>query len=423
MPRGTGAWHAPCCAPGKPEAILDPSAHRKDSMDRGDSSNGVTTADASAEAAATPAPPADQEDTPLVLRAKNWAQIVVAVGVVIALLRFAEDFFVPLFIGILASYTMQPLVTGLTRLRVPRALGAALVLGGALVLTAGIVNALWADAVAVFDQLPTAARKLRQSLQSDASASGPLASMREAATELDRAASAASGQRAKPAAPAPTPSVSQTAQQFVVARAVEALEIASQLLVAVLIAYFLLSAGDFFRRKLARLAGPTLAKRRVTVEILHEIDLHVQRYMLVLLLTNVLIGLATWGFFLAMGVERAGLWGLIAAIFHTVPYAGIALVALAGAVAGLVQFGEVTTALYVAGGVLIIAAAIGTGLNTWIQSRASRMNAVVVFSGVLFFGWLWGAWGLLLGVPLLAVLKTIADRIPEMMPLSELMGD
>ena len=386
-------------------------------MDRAD---GVVSA--SAEAAAPAAKERDDE-VPLVLRAKNWAQIVVAVGVVVAMLRYADDFFVPLFIGILTSYTLQPLVTGLHRFRVPRALGAALVLGGALLLTGAVVNALWADAVALFDQLPTAARKLRQSMQNTASSSGPLASVREAATELEHAASAASGQRPKSAPPAPAPSVSQSAQQFVLARALEALEIASQLLVAVLIAYFLLAAGDFFRRKLAHLAGPTLARRRVTVEILHEIDLHVQRYMLVLLLTNVLIGLATWGFFVAMGVERAGLWGLIAAVFHTVPYAGIALVALAGAVAGLVQFGEVTMALYLAGGVLLIAAAIGTGLNTWIQSRASRMNAVVVFSGVLFFGWLWGAWGLLLGVPLLAVLKTIADRVPEMLPVAELMGD
>jgi predicted PurR-regulated permease PerM len=114
---------------------------------------------------------------------------------------------------------------------------------------------------------------------------------------------------------------------------------------------------------------------------------------------------------------------VIAAVCHTVPYAGIGLVALAGAIAGIVQFGDLAMALYLSGGVLAIAAAIGTGLNTWMQSRASRMNAVVVFTGVLFFGWLWGAWGLLLGVPLLAVVKTVADHAPELAPLSELMGD
>lgn len=372
-----------------------------------------------------PAGTAEEQATPLVQRARNWAQIIVAVGVVVALLRYAEDFFVPLFVGILTSYTLQPLVSGLNRLHVPRALGAAVVLAGTLTLGGTVVGALWSDAVGLFDQLPSAARKLRVSIQAGTGAGGPVASVREAMAELERAAAAASGKpAAAPAAPQPAaPPVAQSAESFVMARAVGMLELAMQLSVAVLIAYFLLAAGDFFRRKLAHIAGPTLARRRVTVEILREIDLHVQRYMLVLLLTNVLVGLATWGFFFAMGVERAGLWGLIAGVFHTIPYAGIALVALAGAVAGLVQMGEPITALYLAGGVLVIATAIGTGFNTWLQSRVTRMNAVVVFAGVLFFGWLWGAWGLLLGVPLIAVAKTIADRVPELAPVAELMSD
>jgi predicted PurR-regulated permease PerM len=361
---------------------------------------------------------------PLVLRARNWAQIVVAIGVVVALLRYAEDFFVPLLVGVLVNYTLQPLVTGLARFRVPRALGAALVLGGTLTISATVIGALWTDAIALVEQLPTAARKLRLSVQAGAQADNPVASMREAVAELERAAAEASGTRPKPsAAPAQAAPVSQGAERFVIDQAFGMLELATQLVVAILIAYFLLAAGDFFRRKLARLAGPSIARRRVTVEILNEIDMHVQRYMLVLILTNVLVGAAVWGFFLAMGVESAGLWGLIAAVFHTVPYAGIALVALAGAVAGLVQFGDVFTALWLAGGVLIIATVIGTGFNTWMQSRVTRMNAVVVFAGVLFFGWLWGAWGLLLGVPLLAVLKTISDRVPDLLPVSELMGD
>lgn len=369
-----------------------------------------------------PAPPSE-EIAPLVQRARSWAQIVVAIAVVIALLRYAEAFFVPLFAGILTSYTLQPLVSALYRLRVPRPLGAALVLCGALTLVAVTVGALWRDAVQVFEQLPTAARRLRITMEAatQPGSGSPIQSMREAAAELERAASGAADQRKRPAPP--QPAAAENAQKFVMSRAIAGAEVAAQLVMAIFIAYFLLAAGDFFRRKLARLAGPTLARRRVTVEILQEIDLHVQRYMLVLILTNVLVGLAVWGLFWTMGVERSGLWGVIAAVCHTVPYAGIGLVALAGAVAGIVQFGDVATALYLSGGVLVIATAIGTGLNTWMQSRASRMNAVVVFTGVLFFGWLWGAWGLLLGVPLLAVVKTVSDHAPELAPLSELMGD
>ena len=66
---------------------------------------------------------------------------------------------------------------------------------------------------------------------------------------------------------------------------------------------------------------------------------------------------------------------------------------------------------------------IGMGLMTWMQGRASRMNPVAVFVGIIFFGWLWGGWGLLLGVPILAVVKTVADRVEALHPLAELLGE
>jgi predicted PurR-regulated permease PerM len=59
---------------------------------------------------------------------------------------------------------------------------------------------------------------------------------------------------------------------------------------------------------------------------------------------------------------------------------------------------------------------------TWLQGRAVRMNVVAVFVGLMFFGWLWGGWGLVLGVPLMAVLKSIADRVEAMRPIREMLA-
>ena len=86
-----------------------------------------------------------------------------------------------------------------------------------------------------------------------------------------------------------------------------------------------------------------------------------------------------------------------------------------------VQTGSLGDGLIAAGVVLAIATTIGMGLATWMQGRAAHMNPVAVFIGVLFFGWLWGGWGLLLGVPILAVVKSIADRVEAMQPISELL--
>jgi predicted PurR-regulated permease PerM len=197
----------------------------------------------------------------------------------------------------------------------------------------------------------------------------------------------------------------------------------SEILLALLLAYFLLAAGDTFRRKLTRIAGPSLQRRRVTVEVLDEIHDQVQRYMIILLITNVLIGLATWALFAAWGLESAGLWGVIAGFLHVIPYVGSALLAAAAAIAALIQFGSLTSAALLAGATLVIAVLIGAGLNTWLSSRFTRMNPVMVFGSLMFFGWLWGAWGLLLALPLLAVVKAIAERVEATHAIAELMRE
>ena len=354
------------------------------------------------------------------------AIIVIGIAAGIALLRFAEGFFVPLLVGLLTSYVLGPLVCALQRVGIPRAIGAAIVLVAVVALAAGTVYALSDDAARIADQLPSTARKLRQMLHERVgNKPNPLASVHKAAAELDRAAKEASGRTlvaAVRSVPMDTNGVARL-EGYLVAGTSGALLQISELLLALMLAYFLLAAGDSFRRKLMRIAGPSLARRRVTVEILNEIHDQVQRYMLVLLITNVLIGLATWGLFAAVGLESAGLWGFAAGLLHVVPYAGSALLAVAAGIAALIQFESWTSALLLAAGAVGIAALIGTGLNTWMNSWATHMNPVMMFGSLLLFGWLWGAWGLLLALPLLAVVKALAERIEGMNALAELIRD
>jgi predicted PurR-regulated permease PerM len=354
------------------------------------------------------------------------ATVVIALAALIALLRFAEGFFVPLLVGILTSYVFGPLVTGLQRVLIPRAIGAAMVLGAVVALGVGGVYALSDDAARFADQLPSTAKKLRQLMHERlGNKPSPLASVRKAATELDRAAKEASGTNAVAVA---TPAASDSGgaarlESYLVAGTSGALLQISELLLALLLAYFLLAAGDAFRRKLTRIAGPSLARRRVTVEVLDEIHDQVQRYMVILLITNVLIGLATWALYAAWGLESAGLWGVIAGFLHVIPYAGSALLAVAAGIAALIQFESLTSAALLASATLAIAVLIGTGLNTWLSSRFTRMNPVMVFGSLMFFGWLWGAWGLLLALPLLAVIKAIAERVEATHAVAELMRE
>ena len=363
-------------------------------------------------------------DTPLETPPPQWtvgerALVVLAVLALIAAAKITEAFIVPVIAGLMLSYALEPLVRMLERARVPRALGAGLVLLLTIAAVAGSAYLLRADATALVAELPDAAKKLRTAARQHPN--GPIDHVRAAAAELNKAAAEATG-GPQPPAPPPQPAVLSDLQRWLTDQSAKVLGVVGQLGVAFLLAYFLIASGDTFRRKLVHLTGPTLAKRRITVEILDDIHVQVQRYLLVLVATNALIALAVWGVLLAFGIERAGLWGAVAGILHVVPYAGTAVTTAVIGVAAYLQTGSIGSASGVAFAVLAVSSAIGMGLVPWLQGRASRMNAVAVFVALLFFGWLWGGWGLLLGAPLVAVLKTVADRVPRMEALGELLG-
>ena len=348
-----------------------------------------------------------------------------AIILVVAAAKVAEPFLVPVVAGILLSYALRPLVTTLERFRVPRMAASMVVISVLISLLAGVAYAIRDDVNAAVAELPGAARKLRVAVvESARETPSAMTHVKEAAAELDRAAAEASGKSpsAVAAATVPPAGVAAAFQSFVEQQSGKAMLVMSEVLFAFLLAFFLLAAGDTFRRKVARIAGESLSRRRVTVEVLNEIDSQVQRYLVTLLVANILIALATWGALAVMGLPNAGMWGAVTGVLHVIPYAGAALATAGVGVAMFLHSGSLGLALVAMLVVLAIATAIGIGLTTYMQGRASKMNAVAVFVSVLFFGWLWGGWGLLLGFPLLAVLKSISDRVESMHAVSELLS-
>jgi predicted PurR-regulated permease PerM len=351
------------------------------------------------------------------------AAIILAVIGVIAAARVAEPFLVPVITGILLSYALRPLVSWLERWRVPRGVAAALVIALVAGLVSAAAYAIRDDVNAAVAELPGAAHKLRMAIN-DATNRAPSAMthVKAAAAELDKAAAEAAGKPASAAQPPADDGVAAQFQSIVNRQSSKALDVMSELVLATLLAFFLLAAGDTFRRKVAHLAGESLARRRVTVEVLNQIDAQVQNYLLTMLVTNVLVALATWGMLVLMKLPNAGMWGALTGVLHVIPYAGAVIAGGGIGIAIFLDTGSLASAAIGIAGLALIATLIGIGLMTWLQGRAARMNAVAVFVGVLFFGWLWGGWGLLLGLPILAVVKSIADRVDSLHPVSELLG-
>lgn len=186
--------------------------------------------------------------------------------------------------------------------------------------------------------------------------------------------------------------------------------------------FFLLLSGDTYKRKLVRLTGPSLSSKKVTVHILDDINESIQRYMFMLLATNVLVGLLTWIALSWGDLENAGAWAVAAGLLHAVPYFGPAVTAAGIGMAAFMQFDSLAAALAAAGISVVIATLVGTFVTTWMTGRMARMNATAVFISLLFWTWLWGFWGILLGIPLTVILKVVAEQVEQLEPVAELLG-
>ncbi|MDB5809443.1 MAG: hypothetical protein JWN94_1565 [Betaproteobacteria bacterium] len=362
------------------------------------------------------------------VKSTRSARMMIALGIlatlaVVAALYLARGFFVPLLIGILLSYALHPLVDVLGQLRVPRAIGAAVILGLLIGGISWVGVALKDETAAMIEKLPQAARKMRQKLVSTrATRPTPLQNMQEAAQEIQGAAAEA-GAKVGSRVPAVKPVESSAwLSDFAFAQSALLVSTAAQTPVVLLLTYFLLASGSHFRRKLVQFVGPSLTRKKDAVRILEEVDLQVQRYLLAMLIANLLVGLCTWLAFEAFGMEQAGVWGVAAGILHFIPYLGPALLAFASGVGAFMQFGSLLDALTVAGMSMVVAGVIGMLLMTWLQSRFARVNAAVLFIALLFFAWMWGISGLLLGAPLIAIGKAICDRIESLKRAGELLG-
>lgn len=380
-------------------------------------------------AAAMPASVPDQPNatlhTPVNLRSASL--LVIAVLLALTALHLASAVFVPLVMGVLFSYALTPLVNRMVRLHIPRTLAAAILLLGLVGATGSIAYSLSDDTVELIESLPGVVQKLRRSL-AEQRAKGPAGTMEKvqaAASEIERAAAESGGD------PEPDRDVAKVqieerklnVRDYLWPGALGVAAAAANITIVVIIAFLLLAAGDRFRRKMSKLAGPTLSKKKLTLHALDEIHLQVQRYMLVQVFTSALVGVATWLAFLWIGVENAAVWGVLTFVLNFIPYLGSIIATGAAMLVGYAQFGSLEMALLIGGVEMLINLVEGYVITPLLTSRAIRMNPVAVFAGVLAWGWLWGVWGLFLGVPILVVIKVVCDRVEGFKVVGELLGE
>lgn len=379
--------------------------------------------------------------------------VVLATVATVWILDWAQAFFVSLLVGILISYTLNPLVTGLQWLKLPRFLATTVVMVSVLSALVFGAYSLRGQLQTIINQLPTASSKISRAIDRvSQSQRSMMQKVQSAARVFDRSEKPKAVTPLPPPPPPPEPDAeagdetditdkpvvvpapppqpvqivieqasSNKLSGYLWAGSVEAVGILGQMMMVIFLVFFLLLTGDTFKRKLVRIAG--MAKQKVTLMILDDINSSIQRYMFMLLITNVMVGLLSWVAFRLIGLDNAGAWAVAAGVLHLIPYLGPAVTAGMTGMAAFLQFDLISTALLIAGASLLVATLIGTFVTTWMTGRIAKMNTAAVFISLLFWGWLWGVWGLLLGIPIVVIIKVVSQQIEQLHPVAELLGE
>jgi predicted PurR-regulated permease PerM len=343
----------------------------------------------------------------------------------ILIVRYAAEVIVPFVLSGLLFYALDPAVDGLQRWRVPRWLGALLILGAVVGATGAGIYALRDDVVKIVADLPDGARRLRTALASPSGRPSTMESLKRATEEIDRTAAEAAGP-SKPTDGVMRVRVEQSplrTADYLWSGSMGLFSLASYLTLVCFLAYFLLVADDLFKRKLVRHASATLAGKKITVTVLEAIGRQIENFLLVQIFTSALVGVVTALALWMLGLENAAVWGITAGVLNSVPYFGPFIVTCGLGVLAFLQFGTVSAVASIAGVALLITTLEGWFLTPLLLGRAAQMNRVAVFAGLLFWTWMWGVWGTLLAVPMMMVAKAICDHVEDFAPAADFLGE
>ncbi|MGV8899802.1 MAG: AI-2E family transporter [Burkholderiaceae bacterium] len=358
------------------------------------------------------------------IEARGISLAIIATLAFVFALQWAQKFFIPLLFGIFIAYTLNPFVSWLSRLKIPRFFATCIVMLTILFGAAMATNTLQEEFQSILTGLPESTHKISRALKKiQGNQPSTMQQMQAAATEFERATGQSNDTRSAAKKIARSEQSAFRVSDWFWAGSLSAAEFIGQASIVIFLVFFLLLSGDTFKRKLVKLSGPSMARKKIAVHILDNINTSVQNYMSMLLVTNLLLAVITWVALRWIGLENAGAWAVAAGLLHIIPYFGPLLITVATGLSAFMQFESFSMVLLVSGTSLAIATVVGTFVTTWMTGRIAKMNTAAVFIGLLFWGWLWGIWGMLLGIPIIVIVKVISEHIEGLQPVAELLGE
>jgi predicted PurR-regulated permease PerM len=335
---------------------------------------------------------------------------ILALALLMAFFYFASSLCITLVLSSFLAILVDPLIMYLERFRIPRMISAAVIIAGATILIVTLTYGSYKQVADVVDDMPFYARKIGEEL---APISRKIETVRDSAGRLSAEV---------PTKKIPEVKVKNDYPEWTtyVIRGAGPVSGAAIIIGAVpFLMFFLLIQKDRLKEKLAIVWGDAIDVSLLMTGVTQM----VRGFVLGNLIIGALVALVTVGALFAMHVEGAPVLGVISGFLNLIPFIG----AIAGAVvpmgAALIQDLPVATLAAIFATVVgLHIVAVNLLVPKIIGSRVS-VSPVAATVGILFWGWLWGLIGVLLAVPLTALVKIVADSHPSLGKIGNLLAE
>jgi AI-2 transport protein TqsA len=317
------------------------------------------------------------------------------------LLRLAKPVFFPFFLAILFYFVLSPVLSGLTRLKVPKSLAVALIIVTAFLLFYLLGVLFYTSGRAFAASLPEYAQRMNPVFTSIAQ------KFHLSKFEWDPWLWSKTWDAGKVA-------------NFFLRSMNQVFSFFSTFVLIFVFLVFMLSGRGKLKIKVER----AFSHQRATKinQIIDKIDRQVQKYLIIKTGIGLLSGMATMIVLLAFGVRFALLFGFLTFLLNFIPSLGsITSMGLASITAAF-QFGRIIPALWILILLVSLDAVISNVLEPKLMGHGLGLSPLVVLFSLFFWGWLWGIPGMILAVPIMAVIKIVCANIPVLMPMAEMMS-
>ena len=330
-------------------------------------------------------------------------------------LHLAREMLLPLTLAVIFALLLTPLVTRMQTWRIPRPVSSLLLIASMLGVAGVGVAALSSSAMEWLQRVPEASEILMREL---ASMEREVSRMDDAGKSIDALTreigvddDSNGEKKVIIAEPGWRAELWVGMRNFAVFGGL-----------SIILLFFLLSAGDQLVRRCAETFKDEKDRLRA-LRVARDAQLQMSRYLVTIAAVNTLLGLIVTLALWLLDFPDPALWGTMAAALRFVPYLGVSLTVAMLAVVGMVSYDTVWMMLAAPLGYLLFTSFVGQIIDPLVHGYRLRLDPIVVFVWIFFWGWIWGAPGVLLAVPLLTLLQVVCRHSTRLAPLAHILGD